>query len=136
MSGPRACASAPQVRVTYSNAATSGTLNCAVANSASGVFSAYRCPVPVVIVVAGVPPVWSGVVDFQDNGGTVMAATLASNNSGELKACRYPQTPATYNTINAPRADQNYLFIRGGNGHRPPRRRYCRHQQRSPAPRR
>lgn len=75
-------------------------------------YTAYLCAIPVTVtnnIVQG----WSGRLDFRPS--TLMATTLAETSATRVKACRY-FAGGTYTDVTGPRANQNYLVIRAGDG--------------------
>jgi len=76
-------------------------------------YTAYFCAVPVTVIPNNPPPAWSGRVEFRPS--PPMATTLADFSFLRVKACRYFAN-ATYTDVSSPRANQNYLVIRAGDG--------------------
>lgn len=75
-------------------------------------YTAYLCAIPVTVtnnIVQG----WSGRLDFRP--ASLMAATLAETSATRVKSCRYFAN-GSYADVTGPRANQNYLVIRAGDG--------------------
>ncbi len=71
-------------------------------------YTAYFCAVPVSALS------WSGNIFFRPN--SLISSSLADDNNGRYKACRYNGVAAAYVSQNTPATNQNFLMIKAGNG--------------------
>jgi Tfp pilus assembly protein PilV len=94
-------------------APTSGTTPCFI--DSLSLFSEYFCAVPVDSSDPGSPNYrkWSGSIEFGSP--LPLASSLADFASGNFKVCRY-HAAASYANVNTPLTNQNFAFIRSGNG--------------------
>ena len=78
-------------------------------------YSEFSCAVPA-LVIPGVPLSWTGTLSFGP--GAVISTTSGDAASTRMKVCRY-HPEASYGAQTAPLANQNFLFIRSGDGGSP-----------------